>query len=356
MSDLQQQERSAAMSILKPTQPPRPDYAGRYTSPGYTVRQDGQCDRGTIIRAYLPTEPYRDDASRLKVVVYLHGFCLGAAEIYQSHLAHLARQGYYVFFPTYQHGFCSYQDSLPTTVGDLLRSLFRPFPISPQGWLRGAAASVAGAYARAGLAGADVDTYLFGHSLGGLFAMSWPALARGLVPDALMPRQVVVANPIPDSESLIPAPNRVMGRMLGAFRDRVDIADTGGALRVPVAILHGSGDTLVPARAAWAGPFGAIASAQKRFYCSQSDDHGTPALVADHAQATVDTGFLPEPMVKMSVGGVGSENTLDWRYIWSGLDQVIRDHVCADKLSFDMGAWSDGVPVKSIRSGTPQEC
>lgn len=340
------------MSTHKPTQPPRPDFSARYSSADYEIRAAGQCDQGTFIRSYLPTEPYRDGAGRRKAVVYLHGFCMGAAEIYQAHLVHLVRQGYYVFFPTYQHGFCNYRDTLPSAVGDILRALFRPYPISPQGWLRGAIASVAGAYARAGLDTAEVDTYLFGHSLGGLFALSWPAYIAGSSAAGLMPLQVVAANPIPDSESLIPAPNRIMGQLLGSFRDRVDIAATGGALRAPVAILHGDSDSLVPGRA-WVEPFAAIASPAKRFYWSQSDDHGAPALDAGHAQATTNTRFLPDALVKMSLGGLGGEDNLDWRYIWGGLDQVIRAGARADQLSFEMGSWSDGVPVKPIRSGAP---
>lgn len=342
------------MSQTRPTQPSPPDFTKRYISPDCAIQQAGVCEQGTRIQSYLPTTPYRDANGRLKLVVYLHGFCMGAAEIYRSHILHLVKQGYYVFFPTYQHGFCSFQGNLPATMEDLARSLFRPFPISPQGWLRGAIASVAGAYERAKLVEEHVDTYVFGHSLGGLFALSWPAFASGNVPNALMPRQVVAANPIPDSESLIPAPNRIMGQLIGAFRDRVDIAQTGAALQVPVAILHGMSDTLVP-RSAWAAPFSKIASTQKCFYCSQSDDHGMPVLSADHAQATINTSFLPDVMIRMSLGGVGCENTLNWRYIWSGLDQVIHDNVCADQLTFDMGSWSDGVPVQPVLAGMPRK-
>ncbi|MEI7768410.1 MAG: alpha/beta hydrolase [Chloroflexales bacterium] len=334
------------------TQPAKPDYSAVYTSPHYVVQEHGSCDDGSFIRSYIPMSPYRDAAGRLKAVIYLHGFCLGAAEIYQSHIIHLAQQGYYVFFPSYQRGFCRYGDNLPTTMGDLIQALFRPFPISPRGWFGNALTSVSGAYERAKLADSPLDTYLFGHSLGGLFALSWSAYACDKAPAGLMPKQVITANPIPDSESLIPTPIRIFGQMTGAYADRVDIAETGGALQVPVAILHGTGDILVPVKS-WAKPFSAISSAQKRFYCSQNDSHGTPTLVADHIQAGIDTSFIPDVMAMMSVGGVASENTLDWRYIWYALDQVIRQGVRADQLQFDMGTWSDGVPVQPIRSGTP---
>jgi hypothetical protein len=343
------------MSRKTATQPAKPDYSAVYTSPHYLVQEYGECDDGSFIRSYIPMSPYRDATGRLKVLVYLHGFCLGAAEIYQSHLIHLVRQGYYVFFPSYQRGFCRYGDNLPSTMGDLIQALFRPFPISPRGWFANALASVSAAYERAKLEESPLDTYLFGHSLGGLFALSWPALAGDKAPAGLMPSQILTANPIPDSESLIPTPIRIFGQITGAYADRVDIAETGAALRVPVGILHGAGDILVPVNA-WANPFGAIASAQKRFYCSQNDAHGQPNLVADHIQAGIDTSFIPDALAMMSVGGVASENTLDWRYIWHALDQLIRQGARADQLQFDMGAWSDGVPVQPVISGTPQEC
>lgn len=341
------------MQRHRPTEPPKPDYRSVYTSPYYAVEEHGSCHDGSFIRSYIPMNPYRDAAGRVKAVVYLHGFCLGAVEIYQSHVLHLVQQGYYVFFPSYQRGFCRYSDNLPTTMQDLIHALFQPFPISPQGWLGNAIKSVAAAFGRAKLDEVGVDTYLFGHSLGGLFALSWPAFAAEHVPAALLPQQVVVANPIPDSESLIPTPIRVVGQMTGAYADRVDIAHTGAALRVPVAILHGNGDILVPVKS-WITPFNAIASAEKRFYCSQNDHHGSPALIADHIQAGIDTSFIPNVMALMSVGGIASENTLDWRYIWHALDQVIRYAARADQLAFAMETWSDGVPVKPIRSGTPQ--
>lgn len=341
------------MAQERPTQPPKPDYSAVYTSPHYDVRHAGQCSEGSFIRSYVPLNPYRDADGRLKVVVFLHGFCMGAAEIYHSHLVHLVQQGYYVFFPTYHHGFCRFQSLLPMTLLELSQGLFRPFPLSPRGWLRGAITSVSAAFEYAGLKTESVDTYVYGHSLGGLFALSWPAYAGNMVPGSLLPRQVLAADPIPDSESLIPTLVRLTGERIGAFYDRVDVIDTGSVLKVPVAILHGASDTLVPAKRAWTRPFSAIASTEKRFYCSQSDNHGIPALVADHVQSAIDTSFLPDWMAMMSVGGVASENNLDWRYIWSALDQVIRGGARADRLEFDMGAWSDGTPIKPILSGTP---
>lgn len=330
-----------------PSPPAKPDYRPIYSSPAYFLRRDGRCAEGTYIESYIPANPYRDARGRLRAVVYLHGFSLGASRIYASHLDHLARQGYYVFYPNYQRGFCAYRPTLLGNLAELMREVLRPYPISPLSWMRAAVRSVAGAFTRAHLDEAPVETYLFGHSLGGLFALSWPHYAAGHAPAALLPRQILVADPIPDALSLIPAPVQLIARLLGAFADTVDIADTGRAIRVPVGILHGAEDKTVPAQY-WQRPFSRIVTQQKTMYLSHSDDHGAPALAANHDQATVDTSFLPDWLASVFLDGSGVENNLDWRYVWAGLDQVLRYGARADQLSFEMGRWSDGMPVRPV--------
>lgn len=327
--------------------PLKPDYDAVYTSPRYFVRRSGACAEGSYIETYRPAAPYYGPDGRMRAVVYLHGFDLGASRIYGSHIEHLVRQGYYVFFPNFQHGFCEYPSGVLATVRELAQMTMQPFPISPQRWLHNAVDSVSCAFEAADLDQAPIDLYLFGHSLGGLFAMSWPSVARGRLPAHLMPLQVIAADPIPDSESLIPAASRIVGQAIGAFKDRVDIAETGADLHVPLAILHGNDDRVAP-KQAWVEPFRRIASPQKKMYLSFSDAHGTPALHANHNQAAQDTSFLPEWLAGMFLDGPGVEDNLDWRYVWDGLDQVLRYGACADQLSFDMGTWSDGKPVRSI--------
>jgi pimeloyl-ACP methyl ester carboxylesterase len=337
---------SAARDIF-PRQPERPDWRDRYISEQFFVHRDGSCKAGTYCETYVPAHPYRDGDGRLRLVIYLHGFDMGASRIYGSHIEHLVQQGFYVIYPNFQHGFCRYADDTFTMLRELMQMTLFPYPISPQGWLHNAVASVSRAFAWARLEQTELLTYCFGHSLGGLFALSWPAYAAERVAPALLPEAVVAADPIPDSESLIPPANRIIGRAIGSFKDRVDIVDTGPALHVPTAILHGNDDKIVPKRS-WLEPFQHIATAQRAMYLSFSDGHGRPALHADHDQATVDTGFLPEWLGAMFLDGAGVEDTLDWRYIWFGLDQVVRGEARADQLHFDLGAWSDGVPIRTV--------
>lgn len=53
--------------------------------------------------------------------------------------------------------------------------------------------------------------------------------------------------------------------------------------------------------------------------------------------------------------GIGVENVLNWRYIWYGLDQVIRLGIRADQLEFDLGCWSDGTSVQGIEVFLPAQ-
>lgn len=329
--------------------PTKPDYSAVYISPRYFVRRSGACDKGSYIETYRPSEVYYDTNKRMRAVVYLHGFDLGASRTYEAHIEHLVRQGFYVFFPNFQHGFCEYPHGFLATMGELAKMTLQPFPISPEGWLHNALDSVSGAFAAADLGDKPVDVYLFGHSLGGLFAMSWPHYARTRIPHFPKPLQVVAADPIPDSESLIPPANRIVGRAIHAFKDLVDIKTTGAELHVPLAILHGNDDKIAP-KEAWVEPFQKIASPQRKMYLSFSDDHGAPALHAHHNQATQDTSFLPDWMASLFLDGPGVEDDLDWRYIWYGLDQVLRQEARADQLRFDMGCWSDGQPVRPIET------
>ncbi|TVP62397.1 MAG: hypothetical protein EA343_11075 [Nodularia sp. (in: Bacteria)] len=135
---------------------------------------------------------------------------------------------------------------------------------------------------------------------------------------------------------------------VGGFKDQVNIQETGVGLNVPVAILHGNEDTVIP-KQDWVTPFNQfIATNHKKMYLSFTDQHGLEPMYANHEQATIDTSFFPDFLAKAALDGVGRENNLNWRYIWDALDQVIRFGARADELQFDMGEWSDGQLVKPI--------
>lgn len=334
---------------MRPRPPARPAYV--YRSPGYTVESSGACQEGSYIETWKPDIPFTDAAGRQKAVIFLHGFVLGASQIYRAHLDHLARQGYWVFFPNFQTGFCSFPPDRLLTLAELLDEVIGEGRPSQERWLKNALDSVSAAYARAGFGpGAAVETHVYGHSLGGLFALSWPYyVTRDGYPAELMPAQVVTADPIPTNDATA-APGQ-MAKALRQMQSDVDLRLTGAALTMPVAILHGGSDWIVP-KESWDTPFGWIASAHKKMYLSQTDIHGCPGLFANHEQATTDTSFFSPLAATVLLDGVGSEDALDWNYLWHGLDQVIGG-TRADSLDFAMGRWTDGQAVKPVTTYLP---
>ncbi len=332
-----------------PAPPAAPDYGGVYRSPQYRMLTAGDCDQGSYIETYVPDNPWLADDGSVRAIVFLHGFALGASQIYRAHLLHLVRQGIYCFYPNYQTGFCSFPSTPWRTFGELAREVIGDGLIDSQlKWLRNALASVSGAYERTGLgAQTQVQTTLYGHSLGGLFALSWPYyVGQDGLPSWLLPRQVVAADPIPSTAiSSVPGP---LGKLLRRLTDDVDIRKTGRGLTVPVAILHGAADWVVP-KAEWREPFRCIASEHKAMYLSFTDTHGCPGHFANHEQATNDTGFFPPLLALLMLDGVGTLDDLDWRYVWYALDQAVAGGAPLDRLDFDLGHWSDGRPVRPVR-------
>ncbi len=336
--------------VFRPRPPAKPDYRAIYTA---SLRYDpprsyGECNKGTYIEVYEPDKPCPGDNNKPKVVIFLHGFALGASQIYRAHLMHLVRQGYYVFYPNFQTGFCTFPPRFWRTVAELAREVLGDGLIhSQEKWLKAALKSVRGAFETVGFSDSTaLDTYLYGHSLGGLFALSWPYYVKQEgYPDNMLPRQVVVADPVPNTAAgSVPGP---LGDLFKQLTDDVDIQVTGSALTMPVAILHGNDDWVAP-KDEWKLPFTYIATSHKKMFLAFTDRHGCPGLYANHEQATVDTSFFPVLLALLVLDGVGVEDTLDWRYLWHALDQVIRFEVRADQLAFDMGSWSDGVKVTPV--------
>jgi ubiquinone/menaquinone biosynthesis C-methylase UbiE len=336
----------------KSKHPQKPDYCKVYTSPKYDKKTWGDRDEGNYIEMYIPEKPFQDISNTRRLVIYLHGYALGNSQIYLTHIEHLAQQGYYVAYPSYQRSLFQLSEHELDNESEITNKLvdtLKPFPISHQEWLQSSIKSTMYACEQVGLTKAAVDTYIFGHSLGGLFALSWLYyLEDKNATECIVPKQIIAVDPAPDSDSNIPKKIRDILNRLGAFKDKISIKETGAELKAPVAILHGNDDIIVP-KESWIDPFRYIASKQKTMYLSFSDDHGIPVINADHQQTTIDTSFVPNWFAQKFLGGYGSENNLDWRYVWYALDQVIRDDTRADLLKFDMGEWSDGTPVRAIK-------
>lgn len=76
-----------------------------------------------------------------------------------------------------------------------------------------------------------------------------------------------------------------------------------------------------------------LVNAPSRVVCAAlSDDHGCPNLTADHPAAGQPAD---------SKTGKPEEDAIDFRYYYAALDGQ-------STLTFDMGQWSDGTPVKPV--------
>lgn len=68
------------------------------------------------------------------------------------------------------------------------RGVLNPLPVDGEGLMMAAIESVKNAYENVEAWDSNIDTYLFGHSLGGLQALSWGYDAKDEVPEQLLDR------------------------------------------------------------------------------------------------------------------------------------------------------------------------
>ncbi len=179
------------------------------------------------------------------------------------------------------------------------------------------------------------QAYGFGHSLGGLLALSLPWALRDDRAARFQPRVIVVADPAADSEMGIPRFAIWLLKRFGApfTADPLRIRHTGSELTQPVAILHGAADRLVPP-SQWVGGsegrpsnFSAIASTAKALYFSCSNPALDPELIAFHNQAVTSTQYYDDALFR-SFGGVkDGPNPYDTTFIWPAALALYRETV-----------------------------
>jgi hypothetical protein len=197
----------------------------------------------------------------------------------------------------------------------------------------------------------ETDFYLFGHSLGGLLALSWISHIKDNpeLKSIFYPQQIIVADPAPNTTLGIPKTVTLILQLFNSrlTRGAIDIKKTGLDIDVPVAILHGDDDKLVKA-ANWENPglfnkksnFEYIASECKKIYFSLSDR--SQNLFAFHNQAVTNTSYFSDALFK-NFGGVKHQaNAYNYEYIWSGLNLVIANQIEASELL-------DKFPLKTIK-------
>ncbi|WP_139826288.1 alpha/beta hydrolase fold domain-containing protein [Derxia lacustris] len=303
---------------------------------------------------YEPTQPRPVSAP---LVVFLHGWGGSNPRVYGAWIEHIVRRGAVVVFPRYQ--------------ADLLAE---PDRFAPQ-----AADSVRNAIAllrnEAGHVQPQLDRVAFvGHSVGGLIAAA--LAARAEAESLPVPRVVMAVNP--------GLSERVPGARAFALPDLAGIAP--GTLLLAVA---GDADRFAGTADARriVAEASRVAAADKNLVLLHSDEHGTPALLADHfaalaPDASYDSG---EPRLSPEIGvrermrergrdriADGAEldlaasvehasaprasvDALDWYGPWKLFDALCdtafrrlgREAALGDRPPQRfMGHWSDGVAVR----------
>jgi hypothetical protein len=152
-------------------------------------------------------------------------------------------------------------------------------------------------------------------------------------PTKTQPVAGVFASPQPAGFAAIPGFVTKLFPFL--FGEDINVPEAAPGTVFPIAILHGNDDTIAPLDDIMPS-FQELGSTEKFIFQAQTDDTGKPVLTADHPAAT---SIIEVP---------NDVDSLDWRYFWSGLDQVMAG-TTVGSLVFDMGEWSNGDKVKRVK-------
>jgi len=238
-------------------------------------------------------------------------------EIYWAFIKHIIYQGYIVIHPQFNKG---YLGILSDT--DQYEMLDR------------AIAGVNEALDRIGTQAETEHIVIWGHSLGGMLAMCWEAQGG---PPAY---KKVLANPNTD-------PNAAGG--LQPDITALDYVAMAPASTCPVIIQATDHDTIAPVQQQIDAYNALINAPAKVLYKFQEDCYGSPNLEGDHMAPITDDGIIPSWAMNM-FGGDGEEDSVDWRFYWAAMDAALAGN---NTLTFNMGTWSNGTPVKPVLQVLP---
>ena len=342
---------AAVVQAPLPTPPEQPA-----SGPGgrsYPHRQIRATTLGAGAREVHVFEPAAPTPRRAPVVVFGHGWSAMTPSIYGAWIAHVVRRGYTVIFPRYQAdprtpvAQLTYHALAATR--HALESLHRPGHVVPD--KRGVA--------------------FVGHSMGGLVATNLAVrAARGELPAPLALMVVAPGKTWPEPSPI-------------AF-PLDDVSQLPARLHL-LAIVGDDDDFVgeIDARKVFKGATG-VAPANKNYLRVFSDDHGSPALVADHRFASAplpdDSPLLgplsstdaleqlaqgllranrgtPLPPAVTASRGTWQTDALDYFGTWKLLDGLVdavfrgvnREFALGDTQEQRyMGHWSDRVQVRTL--------
>ncbi|HEY5530796.1 MAG TPA: hypothetical protein VIK22_02210 [Candidatus Anoxymicrobiaceae bacterium] len=292
----------------------------RYICTNYERVVSGSYWDGTAVNVFIPKR--LKFGRKAPVVIFLHGFLMVFPEYYMEAIEHMVKQGYIVIFPQIN------QISPALIMGDMDQNVFLKRAIDNAN--RGLA-----------IAGSRADTgnmVAFGHSLGGLMSVCWNGGGGPRV------REIVSANLATDSLKGIPDFVKQFIKIT-----QIDWRSYAAKVDVPVMVLTGDQDTISGVSQS-TDLYNALTRPPSRvLYCLQTDDHGWPRLIGDHNASMC--RFIPFLGWLLNFAGGDPEvDATDYRFYWAALDAAMLGKT---SLSFQMGRWSDNVPVKPILQLAP---
>ncbi len=285
-----------------------PGSDSRYICEGFSTVKLTRPD-GTAVWYYVPQVLKKGD--KAPVIIVLHGFSQTDPSMSMGQIRHYVRQGCIVVFP--QFGLTGLD-----FLGDLDQNLMLSRAVD----LTDIALSEIGAKADLN------DIIIVGHSLGGLLALCWEAGG------GISPRGMILQNPSVTNQNV---PAFVRDRMT-----MLDFNSKAASVKCPVILFSGDADTIAPLSDTMAAYQSLTNAPSKILYQVHSDYHGKPGLTADHcAPLLIGCSIVPGSGECF----LSKEDTLDFRAYYAATDVMLDGQ---NEVAFDMGLWSDRVPVKAV--------
>lgn len=282
----------------------------------------GDTDAGERCWVYIPS--VLKNGTSAPVVIYLHGMFALVPPIYAPQIRHLVRQGYIVIFPEYNKGGFDGMFNDSNQYEQLGRAIDAV----------DAALDLPAVASRADMG----SIYIASHSNGGNLSMGW--VDNGGVPV----QGLIMQHPCISNEA-IPAFVRTL--FLGDMIE-IDAPAHGPAITCPVVVVGGVDDTVAKPVQLNLIMNSLPNAASKVQYMYDSDDHGDPALEADHVVPCQNDGILPAWLLDL-MGSMGfsafEEDSDDYRIHFAAVDAVLDGKT---RVPFDRGAWSDGRAVNPV--------
>ena len=276
---------------------------------------------------FVPSSPKPASAP---IVVFCHGWGALDPKGYRAWIDHIVRRGNIVIWP-------NYQASLLTPGGDFL-------PNAIAG-IRAALADLENG--SAGIRPELDHVAIVGHSAGGvLSAQIAAAAARNVLPvfRAVMP--VEPGDGSQDGRKHVTVPHADLSPMPASTKLLVVVGADDHRAYESLGLSFYADTIRVPA-------------ANKNVIELESDGHGSPPLLANHAAPGASLDARPPRRALIhEFEHAGVVDALDWYGNWKLFDALsdcaFHGRECATALGggpaqIDMGTWSDGMPVKPMR-------